>query len=95
MMIKKMKLIVMVILIMWVTTVMMMIRSLNLKRTPAHLNFWRLLSSNSLPPPWKKLLSNAPPKFYLKSKISNCDFQHTEQALKPYLTLKNVFLLNS
>ena len=85
---KKMKLIVMVILIMWVTTVMM-IRSLNLKRTPAHLNFWRLLSSNSLPPPWKKLLSNAPPKFYLKSKISNCDFQHTEQALKPNLTLKN------
>ena len=45
--------------------------------------------------PWKKLLSNAPPKFYLKSKISNCDFQHTEQALKPNLTLKNVFLLNS
>ena len=39
--------------------------------------------------PLEKIIIKCPPKFYLKSKISNCDFQHTEQALKPNLTLKN------
>ena len=30
------------------------------------------------------MCSNAPPNFYVKSKIiSNCDFNHIDQALKP------------
>ena len=83
-MIDKMRLIVMMMLIIWLTKVVIIMTRIkchsNLKETPEPLNFWRSVSKNSYPR--KKCVFNF--NFYVKSKIiSNFAFQHIDQALKP------------
>lgn len=43
---------------------------------PAHLNFSRLVCSNSYPQGGQKLRSKVQPNFFLKEKISDRDYLH-------------------